>query len=186
MENIDNFKLRFDVPSQDSLFAEVNFLPTSLLHSQAQSLQSAVDTQLSNHHGTLRNSIAKLKQLLLDKYPLKDHQSALNSAIGDLIHDFDEYFEIITVYRSGLFALKVKEAISKLGLGYRMDELESNELTDIQKAVIKQNAQEHIFPGASQALLALLKNSLIYKCALTTFRKSLMQSPKEPLLILMN
>lgn len=148
LEDSEGFKLDFGTYSGDQLFADIDFLPSPLLSNQSLQLIREADTKIHERYREVKNAVETLKKILGEQKPIKDYQTLLNSAIDHLLHDFDAYFESITVYRSGVFALNVKEAISKLGLGHQMDVLESSELTELQKTIIKQEAQEHIFPEA--------------------------------------
>lgn len=158
LSSAEVLELGFSPFQRDKLFVDVDFLPSEILFHKALNYCQEIDNQLTQYHRELEAAIEKFKKLLNEQHPLKEYESLLKSAINDLTKDFDNYFDSITVYRSGVFALNVKEAISKLGLGHRMDELESDELTEEQKAIIKQDAQEHIFPDVSRSFINASKN----------------------------
>lgn len=157
---VESFELNLSAFQKDKLLVNTNFLPSAILSGEALKVFSESDNNLAQYKRDLESDLKNLKDLLSEHQPVRECQSFLDSAISDLDKDFDDYFESITVYRSGVFSLNVKEAISKLGLGQRMDELEADELTDEQKIVIKQDAQKHIFPNISQSFIDTSKSSV--------------------------
>jgi predicted GTPase len=156
LNQLDNLKLDFGAYQEGQLFNKVDFLPSALVSDQSLLIIRKVEASLAEYHREIKRAVESLKRLLVEQKPVKEYQSVLSSAINNLLRDFDNSFDSITVYRSGVFALNVKEAISKLGLGYQMDVLESRELTELQKEEIKQKAKEHIFPDSHQAFSAYL------------------------------
>ncbi|WP_416673790.1 hypothetical protein [Egbenema bharatensis] len=161
LRNFSDFeplKLNFSDLQKDRMSSRIELLPTTDFSSEALKIRGDADKNLEQYQYELRVTLEELKLLLTEQQPVKEYKLLLDQAIKNLNNDFDVYFESIKVYRSGVFSLNVKEAISKLGLGRRMDELEADELTNEQKEIIKQDAQKHVFPGASQVFLNPLKD----------------------------
>lgn len=153
-KKIEEYKLSFNGLRKEKIFSSVDFSPSPILYSESLRVCDDATKELRNQYKELKGALGNLKLIVGDQRPLRKCQSILNSAIEDLHRDFNNYFESITVYRTGVFALNVKEAISKLGLGQQMDILESKELTDIQKKTIQQSALDHIFPGIAQSIMS--------------------------------
>lgn len=157
LNSLENLEFKIPTHQKDKLFNNLDIIPSPSLSNEAKKELEEINKKLIDYYQQLRDAVGSLKEQLAKQEPLNQYQYLLNSAASDLANDFDAYFESITVYRSGVFSLGVKEAISKLGLGHQMDQLESEELTDEQKRVRKQEAQEHIFPDRSRSFIDYIK-----------------------------
>ncbi|MEM1290562.1 MAG: hypothetical protein AAGH67_03655 [Cyanobacteria bacterium P01_H01_bin.162] len=120
------------------------------LASDAINVFRDVNRALIDKRDTLDKNIQSLKQNLEAKRPLHDYREIILDAEDVLSKDFDRFFDIITIYRSGVFSYNVRETIEKLGLGRSLDKLESKKLSDIQKDLKKQEANGSIFPDKNQ------------------------------------
>jgi len=158
LNSCESLELKFSPLIPEKVFTEVDFLPSSSLSYDAQKLIEDAFNTIEGYQKKLKTAINVLHSLLEEQRPLGDYRSCLSLANEDLSKDFDTYFENINIYRSGVFSLNSKQAISRLGLGAQLDKLESENLTDDEKLTIKQNAQEHIFPDSDRVFVAPSKS----------------------------
>jgi uncharacterized membrane protein len=80
--------------------------------------------------------------------PLKELRDIVSHSVTSLQDDIKTYFDNVYVYRSGVFAIQVREAISKLGIEKELDEVESEFKEDFKEQVT-QEAKDQIFPEVS-------------------------------------
>lgn len=123
-------------------------IPDSM-HTSLQNCYQKIQYELNESRENLNKNLKTLISIISKQEPIQEYEEILNISSSNLAQDFDRFFKIITVYRSGVFSLNVKREISKLGLGERLDELESDELPDIQKVMIKNEAKDSVFPDLS-------------------------------------
>jgi len=83
--------------------------------------------------------------------PIKELEEIVSSSISSLENDIITYFDNVHVYRSGVFAIQVREAISKLGIEKELDEIES-EFKDDFKERVTRDAKDQIFPEVNLSL----------------------------------
>ena len=143
---------------KDKLLEDIDFFPLPELLSKSFSPIRNLDENLVEHYNDLNRNMEELQKRLLNQTPLIQFKEVIYDAVNALGKDFDNYFEAIAVYRTGIFSLGAKDAIAKLGLGSQMDDLEANELTETRKLSIKQESQECIFPNNKEILNDLFKN----------------------------
>jgi hypothetical protein len=158
IEILKSLMLDFKAISKDKLIENIDFLPPSRLISDSSEAVCDLDKKLIEYYNDLNKNLETLQKMCLNQTPLMDFKSSIDDAVNALGKDFDNYFEAITVYRTGIFSLGVKDAISKLGLGSQMDYLEANELTESRKLTIKQESQECLFPSNREILSDSFKN----------------------------
>jgi predicted GTPase len=147
-----SLELDFSRFQSDKILLNIDLNPGASLSSNSLFAIEKLDEHLIKVYEKLCKQIEDLKKALLSQKPIRDYQKLLEEANGTLDKDFDGYFDAISVYRTGVFSYGVKAAIAKLGLGQKMDELESDNLTDDAKLAIKQDAQERMFPQSFEVL----------------------------------
>lgn len=82
---------------------------------------------------------------LIALQPLKELGDIVSRSVTSLEDDIKTYFDNVYVYRSGVFAIQVREAISKLGIEKELDEVESEFKEDFKEQVTRE-AKDKIFP----------------------------------------
>ncbi len=155
LEDIGGLKsllLEFKSISKDKLIENIDLLPSSFLISDSSAAVRDLDEKLVDHYNDLNKNLESLLKMVLNQTPLREFKDIIDDAVNALGRDFDNYFDAIAVYRTGIFSLGAKDSISKLGLGSQMDYLESNELTESRKLTIKQESQECLFPNNREIL----------------------------------
>ena len=151
--NPDSFRIEIpEIDLKDCFRQHFEFNTFSLVSFEADNLVQDLDRQFDKACRNLRKSIFVLKGILSSQNPLSAYEEILTNSENSLAEDFDKFFNIITIYRSGVFSYNVKETIVKLGLGQKLDELENKKFSDVEKALKKQDAIETIFPGRKQIL----------------------------------
>lgn len=104
----------------------------------------------------LKTEKQSLSYRLKNSQPLSELTEIIDNAIKGLIKDIDDHFYNVYLYRTGVFAEHVKEYISRLGIGNKLNQLES-EFNDDFKDKIKTQAKEMIFPGYETKINNYLK-----------------------------
>ncbi len=127
---------------------DINPAPALILKA-SRHLDAANARLLSMEKGMVELSRI-LEGRLRQGMPLKELNKIVENASKELASDFDTYFEKISVYRSGVFSRRVKDRISKLGIGKELDDLEVDEFQEEEKEQIKNSAVQTLFPGANE------------------------------------
>lgn len=200
LQNLDSLPLKLsDIRSEYIQAGEESLLfPPDSLYVNLRHFYKNIQDELNESHKNLEKNSRDLTHIISRQEPVQEYEEILNTSARNLAQDFDKFFKIITVYRSGVFSLNVKREISKLGLGEKLDELESDELPDIQKVMIKNEARDSVFPEMSnhfsnfkrEATLLeeksgqlLIKINQIKKVNLVTSRQNLDLESKERIML---
>jgi predicted GTPase len=131
----------------DIVLDKLNLQPPAILRLGLSSKTNELDENLMKIFDKLNRQVTDLRKNLIESRPIGEYQNIIKDACSSLARDFDDYFDSISVYRTSVFSLGVKEATAKLGLGRQMDMLEAK-FTDEQTQIIKQDAQTHVFPDS--------------------------------------
>lgn len=118
--------------------AECQDILSDIVHDKFASLI----TGLNSHHSRL-----------VALQPLKEFGDIISRSVASLEDDIKTYFDNVYVYRSGVFAIQVREAISKLGIEKELDEVESEFKEDFKEQVTRE-AKDQIFPEANVLISA--------------------------------
>jgi len=138
-----------DIQSVHIRAVSESIYPPDSLYIDLQKFYKEIQDELNTSRESLEKYLKSLINIISKQEPIQEHEEILNISASKLAQDFDKFFKIITIYRSGIFSLNVKKEISKLGLGGKLDELESDELPDIEKVTIKNKAKDSVFPEMS-------------------------------------
>ena len=152
VEILNSLLLDSKIISKNKLIEGIDFFPPPSLLRDSLLEVRCFDDSLVEYHSDLSKNLDGFQKMLLNQTPLREFKGVIDDAVNALGKDFDNYFEAIAVYRTGIFSLGAKDAISKLGLGSQMDDLEANELTEARKLSIKQKSQECLFPKNKEIL----------------------------------
>jgi predicted GTPase len=125
---------------------EYYYLPDSVITDEAIKQFSVANSQLLQQTRNIDDYLVELSKQLFNQKPLHDIENIHNNAKNDLDNDLNNFFNNITIYRSGVFSLRAKEAITKLGIGKELDKLENDDISDSEKENIKKDAIEIFFP----------------------------------------
>lgn len=110
---------------------------TGLREAKAQAIrESAAD---------LRRLCDELAALISEKTPVRECESEVTSAQTSLSLDLDQFYRNAELYRDGVFSHTTKESISTLGIGARLDALES-EFTQSDTASFTNETMKTLFP----------------------------------------
>jgi hypothetical protein len=145
-------ELDFSRFQPDKALLNIELKPSASLSSNSLLAIKSLDENLIEIHEKLHKQVEELKNLLISQKPIKDYQKLLEKTNSTLDEDFDGYFTAISAYRTSVFSHGVKAAITTLGLGQKMDDLEFDSPTDDEKLSIKQEAQARIFPKSFEVL----------------------------------
>jgi len=113
---------------------------------------------IEDSHTNIGSNFNFLNNRLVNLQPLKEFEEIVESACTSLEKDIDTYFGNVYIYRAGVFSIHVKEAISKLGIGKQLDDLESD-FDEEFKELKKREVKEKLFPKINN-LVASFANKL--------------------------
>lgn len=109
----------------------------ALRETKAQAIRDAA--------GDLRRSADELATLISERIPVKECEVEVNNAQNSLTLDLDQFFRNAELYRDGVFSHTTKESISTLGIGARLDALES-EFTQGDTTSFTDETMKTLFP----------------------------------------
>lgn len=97
----------------------------------------------------LRRLTDDLGTLVGERIPIRECEIEVNNAQRSLTIDLDQFFTNAQLYRDGVFSHTTKESISTLGIGARLDALES-EFTQSDTASFTDETMQTLFPDFSE------------------------------------
>ncbi|MEP6677441.1 MAG: hypothetical protein ABJA78_19930 [Ferruginibacter sp.] len=116
----------------------------SLTTSQLRNLKQEVIESLTEFYGKAKNNSNSLGHRLRNLQPIAELNEIITKGQEGLNVDIDVHFEHVYLYRAGVFSEHVKEYITNLGIGNRLNELEQE--FDISfKEKIKRDTTQLIF-----------------------------------------
>jgi len=116
---------------------------TSLREAKAQALRDAA-TDLRKLSGDLATFVEK-------QAPIRECEVEVSNAQKSLTIDLNQFFKNAELYRDGVFSHTTKESISTLGIGARLDALES-EFTKNDTMSFTSETMQLLFPDFSEAI----------------------------------
>lgn len=136
---------RFAEPSLKELHS-----PSTLQH-RGQDLREAEAEALRDAAYAVRRALSTIREGLEKRAPLCSSPTCIGAAIDSLKADLNQFFQNVELYRSGVFSHATKESISTLGIGAKLDALET-EFTDADKEEFTRTASADLFPGAETSV----------------------------------
>jgi predicted GTPase len=121
------------------------------LHHQGSELRNTEADALRDVAALLRRSLATLHEQASQRAPLCSAAECVQAAEESLKTDLGQFFHNVELYRSGVFSHATKESIATLGIGAKLDALET-EFTDTDKEEVTLSASTDLFPGAQNLL----------------------------------
>jgi len=109
-------------------------------------------TAIEDLYLSTKDNCERLERRIAGGHFAKAAQGALSVAAEVLDLELDKYFEIVLIYHGSVFARHVKEAISRAGLGRRLDELEHDMSID-QREETKTDARSRLLNAFAQGLV---------------------------------
>ncbi len=134
----------FEVGS-DSLLP---LIPSSIAGDWA-SLRDAKAHAVREAAAGLRRSAGEVATLIEGRTPVKECETEVNNAQHSLTLDLNQFFRNAELYRDGVFSHTTKESISTLGIGARLDALES-EFTKNDKMSFIGETMQTLFPDFNE------------------------------------
>jgi hypothetical protein len=123
--------------------ASLNNLAAELRETEAEALKDTA--------ALVRRTLTILHEQVGQRAPLCSAAECIQAAKESLKTDLNQFFQNVELYRSGVFSHATKESIATLGIGAKLDTLET-EFTDTDKDEFTLSASADLFPGA-QALI---------------------------------
>lgn len=120
-------------------------------HHRAQELRDTQADALRDAITSVRHSLSTLHDQADQRAPLCSAAERVQAATESLKTDLNQFFQNVELYRSGVFSHATKESIATLGIGAKLDALET-EFTEADKEEFSRTASTDLFPGA-QALV---------------------------------
>jgi len=116
---------------------------TSLREVKAQALRDAA--------ADLRRLYGEIEDLIRKQTPIREYEAEVSNAQLSLTADLNQFYRNAELYRDGVFSHTTKESISTLGIGARLDALES-EFTKTDTMSFTSETMQLLFPEFSEFL----------------------------------
>ena len=151
------------VPKLNAAEQKIELLPVEVEIKETDIVSSAVVTRRYNElreteasvlrdtAGDLRRLMKELGDAVFQKAQLTESASVIEDAQASLREDLGKFFQNVELYRTGVFSHTTKEAISTLGIGHELDQLE-NEFTEEDKEHFTTEATSQLFSDVTQLL----------------------------------
>lgn len=134
------------------------FYCPDLLENSSSRFILDIEHKFKEDYENLFKGIVELESSLSSQSPFPIYAEILDDADQRLDKDFERFFEIVTLYLSGVLSYTGKETIQNLGLGEKLDRLESkNNLSELKKEGIKKDARERIFPDKTNIVSSFIQ-----------------------------
>jgi predicted GTPase len=128
---------------------EVDSVPYRTLTRKYADVRSSQADALQEALGDLRRTAREIDELLQANVPFGEFEKIIAAAQESLAADLNQFFQNVELYRSGVFSHTTKESIATLGIGSRLDELES-EFAEDDRSSYTAEAIADLFPGATE------------------------------------
>lgn len=136
-QKIEILPVRIDIKDTDI----VSFAVVIRRYSELRETEASV---LRDTAGDLRRLIKELGDAAFQKVQLAESTSVIENAQASLKDDLGKFFQNVELYRTGVFSHTTKEAISSLGIGHELDQLE-NEFTEEDREHFAAEATSQLF-----------------------------------------
>lgn len=134
------------IPISDWSFGPVDVLQVSYLSHKSDEMREKVRRLVNDLTSNTRWAYEELLRAVKQRHVIGRCEEIVYAAQSSLAQDLDRYFQVVEIYRAGVFALNTKDSISKLGVGGQLDKLET-EFTNEDKEAIKIKAKGNLFPS---------------------------------------
>lgn len=114
---------------------QLELIPATL-QSSLDRVRSAAVSSLQDLRRHILRASESLERVLASASFINALEAALNVTSEVLTIELERYFEFVLIYHTGVFARHAKDAISRAGLGRRLDNLE-HEMSVEQRQVLK-------------------------------------------------
>ncbi|HLZ02898.1 MAG TPA: hypothetical protein VKR55_12185 [Bradyrhizobium sp.] len=131
-------------------------IPTSLTVDWSN-LRDAKAATLREAAAGLRRASEELATLIGERVPVRECETEVNDAKTSLTLDLDKFFRNAELYRDGVFSHTTKESIATLGIGARLDALES-EFTESDRTAYIRDTMQSLFPDFTEISAKALTN----------------------------
>lgn len=127
-------------------FGDIEISPVDYLARKADGARSEVQTFINEAANDIQRSFQDIQRLINQRYVINECEEIVSHAQSTLAKDLDSYFQMVEVYRTGVFAIGTKDSIGKLGIGAKFNEIE-RDFTDEDKESIKIKVKQDLFPS---------------------------------------
>lgn len=135
---IKTLKIAFD-------FNEIDCVPPKLLSRMYNDLRDSRADALRDAASDLRHVANDVDELVQRHAPFAESEVVIQTARESLTKDLNQFFQNVELYRNGVFSHTTKESISTLGIGQKLDALES-EFNEDDKSSLTAEALGDLFP----------------------------------------
>ncbi len=123
-------------------------VPLALQERLAESTRFAIRAVQARNDALLRATRTLLGRTQAG-FPLSQFDVVVDDAVASLKGDIAAYFEVVQVYHVAVMSMQVRDSISKLGLGAKLDELSADLPTDLKEQA-QDVAVERMFAARTQ------------------------------------
>ncbi|MBS2213937.1 50S ribosome-binding GTPase [Carboxylicivirga mesophila] len=128
---------------------QINVTFSTFVESEMNKIETTLLSAVKELLYFLKSNNNSLSHRLLNFQPISLLSDIIRKAQEGLNKDIDVHFDHVYLYRAGVFSEHVKEYISKLGIGHKLNQLES-EFKEQFKEQIKQKAADIIFSNYNE------------------------------------
>jgi predicted GTPase len=162
---------------------EMDVISSAVLVRRYNDLRDAEAGALRDAAGDLRRLIKELGDVVNQGAQLTECTSVIEGARSSLKSDLGKFFHNVELYRTGVFSHTTKEAISTLGIGRELDQLE-NEFTEEDKEQFATEATLQLFPDVDELMTNVRNKFMLVSgkaSALTEAARGLrLERPESP------
>lgn len=137
--NVEGLQVQLPTLTEMQAPASLNHLGAELRDAEAEALREVAQL--------VRRSLTNLQEQVGQQATLCSADKRITAAKESLKADLGQFFQNVELYRSGVFSHATKESIATLGIGAKLDALET-EFTDTDKEEFTRSARDDLFPGA--------------------------------------
>jgi len=130
---------------------DTELIPVRTLAKKTDDLRDKTQGYVTGMIADTRKAVEDLQRLVQNRFVIDKCEDEVKTAQESLSNDLDSYFRNVQVYRAAVVAMTTKDSIAKLGIGKRLDELET-EFTEEEKESIKIKVREELFPSFEERM----------------------------------
>jgi predicted GTPase len=130
-------------------FGGTEIIPAHYLAPKANNVREGIRRFLLGSGAELKRALEEIQRAIQHRTVIDKCEEIVTAAQLSLERDLEQYFQLVEVYRTGVFAMSTKESIARLGVGQQLDRLET-EFTPEDKEQIQLSAKRDLFPSFAE------------------------------------
>jgi predicted GTPase len=151
LDNLNPQDFHLNAPRITWTFGEADIVPVSYLIRKADDHRMAILRCLNEAVADVEKALEDMQRAIHGRHVISRTEEIVHKAQASLENDFQRYFNIVQVYRVGVFSHNTKPSIAKLGIGAALDKLET-EFTVEDKESITLETKQQLFPSFAEGI----------------------------------